>query len=240
MREKRAFSLVELLVCIAILSLMLAIIIPALACVKERARRTVCRSHLRSFITAIHLYANDYDNRLPRGSSDYDEEEEHTPLVSTVTYEALVALAGDERVLVCPSVGGPFSNGRTWEYESYGYVLGYNYLGGHQGLPWEPHSSVTADWQSPQTTSDNAMLPIVTELNAWTAGEQRTWAPHGKRGPIRNFADEGTGGMTSKEAGAVGGNIGLLNGAVDWKPIEQMDIHQGSRTRPTDGCLSYW
>jgi prepilin-type processing-associated H-X9-DG protein len=151
-----------------------------------------------------------------------------------------VALAGDENILICPGVGGPFKNGKTWTYESYGHVLGYNYLGGHKDLPWERNDQVTANWQSPQKTSDNPMFPLVTELNAWTTGEKRTWAPHGKWGPIREFADQGTGGITSKEAGAAGGNIGFLDGSATWKPIEQMDIYQGSRNRPSDGCLSYW
>ncbi len=237
---KRAFNLVELLVCMTILSLMLAIIIPALECAKEKARRTVCRSHLKSFFATIYMYAGDYNDRLPIGSSDSGEDEEHTPLVSTVIYEALVEFAEDERVFVCPGAGGPFRNGRTWKYEPYGRVLGYNYLGGHQGLPWERNDQVTADWKSPQVLSDKRRLPLITELNAWTVEGKRTWAPHGKHGPIKGFANEGMGGMTSRDAGAAGGNIALLDGSVEWKSIEKMDIYQGSRNHTIDGCVSYW
>ncbi len=48
---------------IAIIALLLAILMPALSKVKERAKQTVCMTNLRGVGLAVNLYLNDYDNR---------------------------------------------------------------------------------------------------------------------------------------------------------------------------------
>jgi len=58
--QQRAFTLIELLVVIAIIAILAALLFPALANAKERARRTTCRSNLRQFILAIHMYGNEH------------------------------------------------------------------------------------------------------------------------------------------------------------------------------------
>lgn len=55
------FTLIELLVVIAIIALLLAILMPSLQRVKEMARETVCRSHLRSVGLGVLLYLQDND-----------------------------------------------------------------------------------------------------------------------------------------------------------------------------------
>ena len=47
-------------------------------------------------------------------------------------------------------------------------------------------------------------------------------------------------GASPREIGAVGGNVGLLDGSVNWKPIAQMKQYQGSHLWGTDGCLAQW
>jgi prepilin-type N-terminal cleavage/methylation domain-containing protein len=234
-----AFTLVELLVVIAIIAILVAMSVPILAAAKEQARRTVCRNHIRQFVIGIHLYANDNDCRLPSGLSDSGTDE-HTPVLSRVTRNALVRLIGSYDILMCPWLGRPFTNPNGWYYSGYGYVIGYNYLGGHQDTPWPLLGMAEEEWKSPQRTTDRPSIPIVTELNAWTTGENRTFAPHGRRGAILYYGDIGHGGIPSKQIGAVGGNVGFLDGSAFWKRMDDMKIYRGSRLHGTEGCFTAW
>lgn len=69
MRNKndKAFTLIELLVVIAIIALLLAILMPSLRAAKKRGQGVVCLSNLRQIGLAANFYANDNDDRIPRG-----------------------------------------------------------------------------------------------------------------------------------------------------------------------------
>jgi prepilin-type N-terminal cleavage/methylation domain-containing protein len=57
MRQVKGFTLIELLVVIAIIALLMSILLPALGQAKELAQRIRCMSNLRTFGSAIHIYA---------------------------------------------------------------------------------------------------------------------------------------------------------------------------------------
>jgi hypothetical protein len=232
-----AFTLIEVLVIIAIIALLLAIVLPSLTAAKEKSRRVVCQNNLHQFCIGLNSYANSNKQVLPAGRSEMPEDE-HTPVVAARTRKELLKYV-DQRLLECPWLGGPFKNTGGWYYQGYGYVLGYNYLGGHRATPW-PAPPGFAQWKSPQKTSDRTTVPILTELNAWTTSEHRTWAPHGTTGPITQYGDIGQGGMTSKEAGAAGGNSCMMDGSVSWKHITNMKYYQGSQAHSNGGCLTMW
>lgn len=59
------FSLMELIVCIAIVAILLAITLPALALARARAHQASCTSHLRQLTQAARQYASDYEGALP-------------------------------------------------------------------------------------------------------------------------------------------------------------------------------
>ena len=66
MRKKKGFTLVELLVVIAIIALLMGILMPALARVRQIAFRMVCGTNLSGIGKAMLIYANDYDDEMPR------------------------------------------------------------------------------------------------------------------------------------------------------------------------------
>jgi prepilin-type N-terminal cleavage/methylation domain-containing protein len=61
----RAFTLVELLMVIAIIAILGAMLIPALPAAKARAQRMACVGNLKQFGAGIFIYAGDYGDRLP-------------------------------------------------------------------------------------------------------------------------------------------------------------------------------
>ena len=65
MGRKPAFTLIELLVVIAIIALLMAVLLPSLQRAREQAKAAVCLSHLRQWGTAVALFLEDKDGRLP-------------------------------------------------------------------------------------------------------------------------------------------------------------------------------
>jgi len=215
---------------------------------REKARRVTCMGNIRQFIVGIQAYASDFDETLPSGQSDaQNPEDEHTPILSRVVRTTLVQIIGDERSLSCPWLREPFNQPGGWYYvfegQDYGYVLGYNYLGGHKGTPWPLLGPANAMWVSPQRSFESGSRPIVTELNAWSTGEMKTFAPHGSRGAILedgSSTNASMEGASSEQIGAVGGHVGCLDGSVAWKHIKDMSIYRGSRLWDEVGCFTAW
>jgi prepilin-type N-terminal cleavage/methylation domain-containing protein len=66
MVRKRGFTLVELLVAMAIISVLIGIIIPVIPKVRDSARRAVCQSNLRQIGIGIEGYQDDNREEFPR------------------------------------------------------------------------------------------------------------------------------------------------------------------------------
>jgi len=64
--ERKGFTLVELLVVIAIIAMLMGILMPALARVRQIAFRLTCGTNLSGIGKAMLVYANDYQDELPR------------------------------------------------------------------------------------------------------------------------------------------------------------------------------
>jgi prepilin-type N-terminal cleavage/methylation domain-containing protein len=242
-----AFTLVELVVVIAIIGILAALLLPALAGGKERARRASCKSSEHQFLLAVHLYADDNQQRLPSGAPNptMPPDDDHIPILSATTSNSIVQYLSNQRMVHCPSFADYFRNSAPFETEarSYGYVIGYNYHGGHTNTPWPSLPGSSATWISPQRLTDKSTLVLISDMNDWSPGDSKTFAPHAKNGPALSGTDasnEGSRGVSAAALGAMGGNLGFLDGSVSWKKIGQMEIYRGSQQWGDSGCWAMW
>ena len=65
MKSMRAFTLMELLVAIAIIAILAALLLPVLSMVKEKGYRAQCLNNFKQLAIGIQLYADDHGDQLP-------------------------------------------------------------------------------------------------------------------------------------------------------------------------------
>jgi len=107
-RRGGGFTLVELLVVIAIVGMLVAILVPALARSRSRAREVACSSNLRQLGIICHAYASEWNNFFPL------EPTEHNP------HPGLLALAAQqgitEKIFYCPEAVAMESSAQDASY----------------------------------------------------------------------------------------------------------------------------
>lgn len=64
-RARTAFSLIDLLVSMAVVAVLIALLMPSLSSIREAARRVVCASNVRQIGLGIAMYADDDKGLLP-------------------------------------------------------------------------------------------------------------------------------------------------------------------------------
>src|SRR5690554_6061596 len=68
-RQCRGFTLIEVLVVVAIIALLVAVLLPSLARARSSTRVAVCLSNLHQFGIALQMYESENRGYIPRGGT---------------------------------------------------------------------------------------------------------------------------------------------------------------------------
>lgn len=90
------FTLLELLVVIAVIGLLAALLVPVLARGKGRARDAQCLGNLRQLGILVRLHAEDHGGRLPRLRADFATGPERAADLALLNLQ-------EPRLLLCPA-----------------------------------------------------------------------------------------------------------------------------------------
>ena len=129
--KKHGFTLIEILVVLAIIGLLATILIPTVTSGLAKARRTQCLNNLHALGSVVQAYSSDHKGRLPGvgGGAAFDS---YSAMVKGLyegeyleTFDVLVCPLDTGRS-VCPAANvESFSSGAN---SSYLYFAGYNTL----------------------------------------------------------------------------------------------------------------
>jgi prepilin-type N-terminal cleavage/methylation domain-containing protein/prepilin-type processing-associated H-X9-DG protein len=136
MVRNKAFTLIELLIVIAVIALVLALLMPAMARARQQGRSVLCSSNLRQMLFAAAMYANENDEYFPMaiinevtGNLRRMRAWDFTTVSGQSVVEPGLLWQGEmiEKIQQCPS----FRGAANWANDPYtGYNYNSSYIGG--------------------------------------------------------------------------------------------------------------
>ncbi len=116
---RRAFTLVELLVTVAVIAVLLGLLLPALARSRDAARAAVCLSNLRQTFFICRAYANDHDGLGPAIGQPYASRPNWGLVVQSAAERPGTTpneLFTTTSILVCPACAASYGPAMTRTY----------------------------------------------------------------------------------------------------------------------------
>jgi prepilin-type N-terminal cleavage/methylation domain-containing protein/prepilin-type processing-associated H-X9-DG protein len=100
-----AFTLIEVLVVLAIIGVLAALLFPVFAAARGKARQATCTSNIRQVAIALFMYVDDWDGMLPPATTKVPGgyfSTEWQGQLDIVWWDLVLVCLRNERVLYCP------------------------------------------------------------------------------------------------------------------------------------------
>lgn len=97
--KTRAFTFIELMVVLAVITILAALLLPALARTREIGRSTACLSNLHNIGLALQMYVNENQNVLP---TMYDQST-NGPVTNSTAINIVLLPLTTSNIFRCPS-----------------------------------------------------------------------------------------------------------------------------------------
>lgn len=107
----KAFTLIELLVVIAIIGILAAMLMPALAAAKNKARKIACVNNIKQVTTSFRLFEGDNGDLYPMKGNPSISGTNFPTLDAISTLQSMSNYLGNTKVVLCPSDNSPTHNG---------------------------------------------------------------------------------------------------------------------------------
>lgn len=135
-KERRCFTIIELLVVISIIAILASLLLPALSSVREKGKAIACQSNMKQLAYAWSFYTSDYQEWCPGPFYNGFYSKDRWFL------EFRDSRYINEKVTKCPSSNYWEFNARSINYGVPGYVFGFTDYKNRQSKPRIRSSSV--------------------------------------------------------------------------------------------------
>ena len=227
------FTLVELLVVIAVLGVLIALLLPALGRAKEEARRTVCRQHERQIVLAELMYARENEGYYIYFSTLYPMEitriesrfqSDARPLFETFVGTPDLFYCPSSPIISSPDMPGGWNDPYYLNPIHFGISAGYDFFVGFQ--PFHNNGAGNVRFPPPfpfrfqpvlheEDVIDGSATPALADVCEKEIQPSGRWAH-----PSNHMRDGGKHGSVPE-----GVNTAYVDGHVQWEKFDRRDKH---------------